>query len=121
MTARENARTSLRQARQAAEASVDLVETTDALELEERIALYDDWRFITQERFDEIKKGMTKDEVREIAGVPYFQNIQVDEERGVETWLYKKREGGGAAIYFKTNNDKVYATNFEAIKTKVVE
>lgn len=99
----------------------EMVDLEPYPELEERIALYDDWRFITQERFDEIKKGMTKDEVREIAGVPYFQNIQVDEERGVETWLYKKREGGGAAIYFKTNNDKVYATNFEAIKTKVVE
>ncbi|MEX0449722.1 HlyD family efflux transporter periplasmic adaptor subunit [Spiribacter sp. 221] len=34
MTARDNARTSLSQARQAAEASVDLVETTEALEAE---------------------------------------------------------------------------------------
>lgn len=90
-------------------------------ELETTIARYDDWRFITQERFDEVKKGMTKDEVRVIAGVPYYHNIQVDEQRGVETWLYKKREGGAAAIYFKTNNDKVYATKFDAIKTKVVE
>jgi prefoldin subunit 5 len=89
--------------------------------LETAIASYDDWRFITQERFDLVKKNMTKDEVREIAGVPYYHNIQVDEQRGVETWLYKKREGGAAAVYFKTNNDKVYATNFDAIKTKVVE
>ena len=89
--------------------------------LEVRIAEYDDWRFITQERFDQIKKNMTMDEVREVAGVPYYQNIQVDEERGVETWLYKKREGGAAAVYFRTKSGKVYATKFDAIKTKVVE
>ncbi len=90
-------------------------------ELEVAIAHYDDWRYITQERFDLLKKGMTKDEVRDIAGVPYYRNIQVDEQRGVETWLYRKRDGGAAAIYFKTNNDKVYATKFDAVKTKVVE
>ena len=90
-------------------------------ELEATIASYDDWRYITQERFDEVKKGMTKDEVRAIAGIPYYRNIQVDEQRGVETWLYRKRDGGAAAFYFKTNNDKVYATKFDAVKTKVVE
>jgi len=90
-------------------------------ELEAAIASYDDWRYITQERFDQIKKKMTKDEVSEIAGVPYYRNIQVDEQRGVETWLYRKRDGGAAAVYFKTNDDKVYATKFDAVKTKVVE
>lgn len=87
----------------------------------EKIAELDDMRFITQERFDLVKKGMTKEEVADIAGVVYYQNIQVDDKRGVETWLYRKRDGGGAAIYFKTNNDKVYNKNFEAITTKVVE
>jgi hypothetical protein len=64
---------------------------------------------------------MTKDEVKEAIGPPYYQNIQVDEKRGVETWLYRKREGGAAAVYFKTRNEKVYDKNFEAIKQKVVE
>jgi len=39
----------------------------------------------------------------------------------VETWLYRKREGGAAGIYFKTTNNKVYNKNFEAVKIKVVE
>jgi cell division protein FtsB len=89
--------------------------------LVDKIAELDDMRFITQERFDEVKKNMTMDEVKAVAGVPYYQNIQVDEKRKVETWLYRKREGGAAAIYFKTTNNKVYNKNFDAIKVKVVE
>ena len=89
--------------------------------LTEAIANLDEMRFITQERFDLVMKGMTKDEVAEVAGVAYYQNIQVDEKRGVETWLYRKRDGGGAAVYFKTKDNKAYNKNYEAITTKVVE
>jgi hypothetical protein len=87
----------------------------------DKMAALDAMRFITQERFDLVKKNMTMDEVKAAAGVPYYQNIQVDEKRKVETWLYRKRQGGAAAIYFKTTNNKVYNKNFEAIKVKVAE
>lgn len=87
----------------------------------DKMAEFDETRFITQERFDLVKKKMTMDEVKAAVGVPYYQNIQVDEKRKVETWLYRKREGGAAAIYFKTTNNKVYNKNFEAVKMKVVE
>jgi len=86
----------------------------------DRIAALEDIRFITVERFDLVQKNMTMDEVKEIVGVPYYQNIQVDEKRGVETWLYRKREGGAAAIYFKMKTGKAYNKNFEAVKTRVV-
>ena len=89
--------------------------------IDEKIAWLNDWRFITQERFDSVNKGMTKDEVKVLAGVPYYQNIQKDTKRDVETWLYRKVDGGAAAIYFKMKTDKVYNKNFDAIKTKVVE
>jgi hypothetical protein len=89
--------------------------------LVDKIKEFDDMRFITQERFDLVKKNMTMDEVKEVAGVPYYQNIQVDEKRKVETWLYRKREGGAAAIYFRTTNNKVYNKNFEAVKIQVAE
>ena len=89
--------------------------------LVDKIAELDEMRFITKERFDLVTKGMTMDEVKEVAGVPYYQNIQVDEKRKVETWLYRKREGGAAAVYFRTTNNKVYNKNFEAVKVKVVE
>ena len=89
--------------------------------LVDKMAELDDMRFITQERFDLVKKNMTMDEVKDVVGVPYYQNIQVDEKRKVETWLYRKREGGAAAVYFKTTNNKVYNKNFDAVKVKVVE
>jgi hypothetical protein len=87
----------------------------------DKIQELDDWRFIIQERFDGLKNGMTKDEVREVVGVPYYQNIQVDEKRGVEMWLYRKREGGAAAVSFKIKTGKLYHKNFDAVKPRVAE
>jgi hypothetical protein len=87
----------------------------------DEIATLRDMRFITRERFDLVKKNMTMDEVKEIVGYPYYQNIQRNEKQGVETWLYRKKEGGAAAIYFKMKTSKMYNKNFEAVKLKVVE
>ncbi len=89
--------------------------------LQDKLTELTDMRFMTQERFDLVTKGMTMDEVKQVAGVPYYQNIQVDEKRGVETWLYRKAEGGAAAFYFRTKTGKVYNKQFDAVKTKVVE
>jgi len=88
--------------------------------LKQKLAWLDDWRYITPERFEAVKNNMTMDEIRKIAGIPYYANIQVNEEKGIETWLYRKRDGGAAAIYFNIKSGKVYSKNFEAIKTKVV-
>lgn len=85
-----------------------------------KIKELDDWRFITKERFDAVKKGMTKDEVTELVGEVYYRNIQESPSKGVETWLYKKREGGAAAFYFKIKTGKVYDKNFDAVSTSVV-
>jgi hypothetical protein len=89
--------------------------------LDETVAELESWRFITPERFDAVKNGMTHEEVIEIAGVPYYQNILEDEAKGVETWLYKKAEGGASAFYFKMKTGKVYDKNADAVKTRVVE
>jgi outer membrane protein assembly factor BamE (lipoprotein component of BamABCDE complex) len=84
-----------------------------------KIEELDSWRFITQERFDQVKKGMTKDEVTELVGRVYYRNIQESPSKGVETWLYKKREGGAAAFYFRIKTGKVYDKKFDAISTTV--
>jgi len=89
--------------------------------LVDEIATLQDMRVINSERFELVKKNMTMDEVKEIAGYPYYQNIQRNEKQGVETWLYRKKEGGAAAIYFKIKTSKVYNKNFDAVKIKVVE
>jgi len=88
--------------------------------LVDEIATLRDIRFITRERFDLVKKNMTMDEVKEIVGYPYYQNIQRNEKQGVETWLYRKTGGGAAAIYFKMKTSKMYNKNFEAVKMRVV-
>ena len=86
-------------------------------ELSQRIASYDDLRYITKERFDAVTKGMTMDEVAAAAGVPYYLNKK--QEKGIEFWLYPKREGGAAAVYFN-KKDKLYNKNWEAVKTAQV-
>jgi hypothetical protein len=86
-----------------------------------KIAELDDWRFITKERFDEVKKGMTKEEVADAVGQVYYRNIQETPSKGVETWLYKKREGGAAAFYFKIKTQKVYDKNWDAVTVRAVE
>lgn len=85
-----------------------------------KIAELDDWRYITQERFDQVKKGMTKEELAAVVGQVYFRNIQESKEKGVESWLYKKRGGGAAAFYFKMKTGKVYDKNWEAVATATV-
>ncbi|MCD4750552.1 MAG: hypothetical protein K8R59_14370 [Thermoanaerobaculales bacterium] len=89
-------------------------------DLTDKIAYFEDWRLVTEERFGQLKKGMTKDEVKAAIGVPYYGNIQEDTKKGVESWLYKKDGGGAAAVYFKTKTAKVYDWNFDAVKIKVV-
>jgi len=84
-----------------------------------RIAELDDLRFVTQERFDQITKNMTEDQVREAVGTPYYRNVKEDPEKKVITWLYPKREGGAAAVYFKMDNRKVYSKSFDAVKIQV--
>jgi len=87
--------------------------------LVDAMATYDDMRYITKERFDQVKKGMTEDEAAAVAGVPYYMNKKKDEKRGVEYWLYPRRDGGAAAIYFNKKK-KVYHKNFDAVKPRVV-
>jgi FtsZ-binding cell division protein ZapB len=106
---------------QSAKSYYEAIGLTPYAALDEKIAELESWRFITPERFDAIKKGMTRDEVIEIVGVPYYQNILEDEAKGIETWLYKKAEGGASAIYFKTKTGKAYDKNADAVKTRVVE
>ncbi len=85
--------------------------------LVDAIARYEDLRYITRERFDKVKKGMTMDEVSEVAGPAYYGNRR--EEKGAVMWLYPRRDGGAAAVYFRKKTGKVYAKNWNAVKPKV--
>ncbi len=84
----------------------------------DKIAELENWRFVTPERFGEVKKGMTPDEVKEIVGPPYYLNIQ-EQKGGIKSWLYPHKEGGAAAVHFN-KKEKVYHMQFDAVKPKVV-
>ncbi len=84
--------------------------------LVDKMAELEDMRYLTKERFDLVTKGMTEDEVAKVAGVPYYLNKK--HERGIDFWLYPRREGGAAAIYFNKSH-KVYNKNFDAVKPRV--
>ncbi len=86
--------------------------------LVDTIARYEDLRYITKERFDKVKKGMTMDEVSEVVGPAFLNNRR--EEKGVIMWLYRRRDGGAAAVYFRKKTGKVYAKNWDAVKPSVV-
>lgn len=90
-------------------------------DLEEEITRFDDWRYVTEERFSQVEDGMTEAEVSEVLGVPYYLNQQEDPERGITYWKYAKRNGGAAVVYFDEDGE-VYNTDWEAIPaSRVVE
>jgi outer membrane protein assembly factor BamE (lipoprotein component of BamABCDE complex) len=84
------------------------------------MARYDEIRYLTKDRFDQIEKGMSQEEVTAITGVPYFRNRRTDEERGVQYWLFERRDGGVSAIYFDKKGN-VYSTKYDAVKPKISE
>jgi hypothetical protein len=87
--------------------------------LKARLEELEEQRYITKERFEAVKNGMTKEEVKEAVGTPYYANIREDKQKGVEMWLYPKREGGAAGVYFRMKTEKVYGKNFDAVKPQV--
>ncbi|MEA2695299.1 MAG: hypothetical protein QOJ16_4686 [Acidobacteriota bacterium] len=77
-------------------------------------------RFMTSERFFEVKKGMTPPEVRELLGAPNPHNVRAYPERGIEAWFYPKDEVGSAAgVWFerrpREEDTRVYQLDFDAV------
>ena len=75
-------------------------------------------RYLTKDRFDQLKKGMSEARVKEITGTPFYANIRENEIRGrkIVTWLFNREGGGVAGIYFEKG--KVYATKWHPEEKK---
>lgn len=103
----------------------------DNQRLQDAIAEAEDMRWMTEERFKGVKKGMTQDEVREILGQVMASNVREfpapkSSDKPVEGWFYKKKDGGAAGVYFQEKKKgegdwRVYNVDFDAIKQQVVE
>ena len=78
----------------------------------------EEMRYMTEERFDQVKKGMSTEEVRALLGIPK-RNNQREFDNDVTGWFYPKEEPNTAAgVFFQTKNEelKVYKTDFNAVK-----
>jgi tetratricopeptide (TPR) repeat protein len=80
-------------------------------------------RYMSRERFGQVKEGMTQDEVRRLLGSPNLQDVRAYPERGVTAWFYPKdATGAAAAVWFqkKAAQSEVYLLDFEAIQPPAV-
>ncbi len=80
-------------------------------------------RYMTQERFAQVKKGMSQAEALELLGMPKRHN-QREFENGITGWFYQKEEPNTAAgVFFQNKDDElvVYKTDFDAVKAPTQE
>jgi tetratricopeptide (TPR) repeat protein len=76
-------------------------------------------RYVTRERFAQVREGMSQDEVRRLLGPPNLQDVRDYPERGVTAWFYPKdASGAAAAIWFRKGdpNPQAYLLDFDAIQ-----
>ena len=78
-------------------------------------------RYMDEERFAQVKKGMTTDEVRELLGTAKPSNRRDFPEKDLTGWFYPKDGGGAAGVYFREKKKDsgvwtVYALDFDAVK-----
>jgi septal ring factor EnvC (AmiA/AmiB activator) len=85
--------------------------------LEQALASAQQMRYMTEERFAQVKKGMTRSEVRAALGPVNLHNVQQYPDRNVEAWFYPREGGGASGVYFRLDEAKnlyvVYQTTFE--------
>lgn len=93
--------------------------------LAELLGLAEEMRYMDEERFAEVRKAMTQDEVRAVLGQVYHRNIRDFEKEGVVGWFYPKEGGGAAAVFFREDRRsgqlRVYNSDYNAVKTTEVE
>lgn len=78
-------------------------------------------RWMTPDRFSQVKKRMTEDEVRELLGQVNLRNVE-EYDDGRKGWFYKKDNGGAAGVWFKKRDENwvVDVFDFEAVKPQVI-
>lgn len=92
----------------------------DNPDLEAALAAAETDRYMSEERFAAVEKGMMAADVQAAIGLPIHQNIREYPDRGVTAWFYPTNEAGDAAgIWFETEGEtgelKVYQIKYAAI------
>lgn len=83
-------------------------------------------RYMNEDRFGQVKKGMTEDEVRELLGQVNLHNLREYPDKNVKAWFYPtSEEGAAAAVWFQPNKksgvSEVYQVKFDAIDPSKIE
>jgi tetratricopeptide (TPR) repeat protein len=104
--------------------AIDILESAEVVDpgnpdLEAALAEAQRLRYMDQERFSRIEKGMTESDVRRELGQVKFQNVRKYDGGKVIAWFYPKEGGAAAAIFFRERDGqlKVYDTNFDAVES----
>lgn len=76
-------------------------------------------RYMTEERFAAVEKGMTRDQVREAIGPVNLRNVQEYPEKKTIAWFYpKENTRKPAAVWFRMDDETgqyfVYQADFES-------
>lgn len=91
--------------------------------LQQALADAESRRYMTIERFEQVKKGMNEAEVRGLLGQVNLHNVREYPDREVVAWFYPTAEdGSAAAVWFqpekKSGEMQVYQSKFEAVKPR---
>lgn len=91
--------------------------------LQEALARAQVERYMNEERFAQVEKGMTDEEVKDVLGTPFHYNVQTDDQ-GRTVWLYPKSEQRDAAgVWFRGEGEDltVIAKDFNAVPPRTGE
>ncbi len=94
----------------------------DNEELQAALAEAQRLRYMSAERFEAVRKGMTTAEVRAVLGTPLIHNVKTYEDRGVTAWFYLTAESGSAAaVWFRGLSEdqmEVYLATYDAVPAR---
>lgn len=98
---------------QTAEGYFEAVNAKAPENLEQTLQHAKDFRFLTKERFDQARNGMTEDQVKAVTGPPFYANIRENEVHGrkITSWLFNREDQQVAAFYFEKG--KLYAKKWD--------
>lgn len=74
-------------------------------------------QYMTEERFAQVQKGMTPEEVRALIGTVNRHNLREYADKNVTAWFYRREDKGAAGVWFEEKNGEVksYRVDFNAI------
>ena len=96
-----------------------LIVDSDNATLLAELASAERLRYMDEDRWGLVEKGMTEDDVRSALGQVKHQNVRNYDERDVIAWFYPKAHGAAAAVFYRESKGqlRVYNLDFDAVKT----